>query len=302
MLTLLLPAGLLVANAVALQNDREPVEREGWRLVWQDEFDVDGAPDPAKWSFDTGFIRNEELQLYTDRPKNGRVENGHLVIEGRRERVENPAYDPDFPQGQWNSWMFDRSHADYTAANLVTKGKFEFTYGRIEMRAKLPVGQGMWPAFWTLGSNIGEIGWPRCGEIDVMEWVGKEPDFIHGTVHFNAPDSALAAGEPLDHKMSGDKIAVEDVTEGFHTYAAEWSPEEIKFFFDGENYFTFDVSKADPVGPDGTPQPEANPFRKPHYLLLNLAIGGMWGGPVGEDVEFPQQYVIDYVRVYERDE
>ena len=298
MLQLLLPTALLLSAAV--QDDPAASAPEGWTLAWNDEFDAGEQPDESKWSYDYGFLRNEELQLYTDRPENVRIEDGHLILEGRKERVENPNHDPDHPGGEWNQWRYDREYAEYTAANIITKGKFEFTYGRIEMRAKLPDGQGMWPAFWTLGENIDDISWPRCGEIDVMEWVGKEPDYVHGTVHFATPETAMEGAGT--HAMKGDKLAVENVVDDFHVWAAEWGPDEIKFFYDGENYFTFDVADADPVDADGNAKPEENPFRKPHYILLNFAIGGTWGGPIGEDVTWPQQYIVDYVRVYEKDD
>jgi beta-glucanase (GH16 family) len=154
-----------------------------WRLVWSEDFNNPGAPDRAKWSYERGFVRNNELQLYTaDRPENARVENGSLVIEGRKERLPNPFYRPNSDLKRKRT---SAQFTDYTAASLITQGKASFLYGRIEVRAKLPQGRGVWPAIWLLGTNETTVGWPGCGEIDVMEFVGKEPDRVHATVHFS---------------------------------------------------------------------------------------------------------------------
>lgn len=240
-----------------------------WKLVWSDEFDKPGAPDPTKWSYEVGLIRNHESQYYTkERHENARVEDGMLVIEGRKE----PFSDPD-----------GRHHANYTSASLTTEGKASWTYGRIEVRAKLPEGKGMWPAIWTLGDDIHAVGWPRCGEIDIMEFVGKEPDAIHGTAHYSKDGK---------HASSGNKTAIADPATGFHVYAVEWWPDRIDFFFDDRKYHSVPLDDAGPG--------EANPFRKPHYLILNLALGGDWGGPIN-DSKLPQKFVIDYVRVYQQE-
>jgi beta-glucanase (GH16 family) len=247
-----------------------------WELAWSDEFDSDGAPDPAKWDYEVGFVRNRELQYYTRaRKENARVENGMLVIEGRKEKFENPGYQPGA-----KNWRQKRKSAAYTSASLTTRGNASWKYGRIEVRAKLPCGKGMWPAIWMLGTNIGKIGWPRCGEIDIMEYVGKAPNLVHGTVHF-AVDGKL--------RSNGGKWKTEKPYEGFHVYAIEWNEERIDFFFDETKYHTFPLKKAD--------QGKFNPFRLPQYLILNLAIGGSWGGPV-DDEALPQQFLIDYVRIY----
>jgi beta-glucanase (GH16 family) len=147
--------------------------------------------------------------------------------------------------------------------------------------AKLPQGKGMWPAIWMLGDNISQIGWPKCGEIDIMEFVGKEPDKVHGTMHFSVADK---------HKSVGKSLKVEKPFDDFHLYAIEWFPDRIDFFFDETKYHTFALDEAG-AGPE-------NPFRKPQYLLINLAIGGAWGGEV-DDSTLPQKYLIDYVRVYQ---
>lgn len=250
---------------------------QDWRLVWADEFEVDGLPDPAKWDYEEGFVRNRELQYYTRaRLENARVENGVMVIEGRRERFRNPRY----REGS-NRWMEQREYAEYTAASLVTQNRASWQYGRIEVRAKLPRGKGVWPAIWTLGANRSEIGWPRCGEIDIMEFVGKEPNRVHANVHF-AVDG--------EHRSNGGNIEVEEPFGDFHLYALEWDQESMRFYFDQTLYHTFPLDQAG--------EGEDNPFRKPHYLLINLALGGSWGGEMDDSV-LPQQYLIDYVRVYE---
>jgi beta-glucanase (GH16 family) len=208
-------------------------------------------------------VRNHESQYYTQsRLENARVENGHLILECKKERL---------PLG-------DNKSAEYTSASLTSKTNW--LYGRFEIRAKLPAGRGIWPAFWTKGTNDARVGWPGCGEIDIMEFVGKIPGHIYSTLHYpvdGAPQKdakGLKTTEPLDQ---------------FHIYAMEWFPDRIDFYFDDQNYHTVFTDKAG-KGPE-------NPFRKPHYMLVNLALGGSWGGPVDNAV-LPQQYVIDYIRVY----
>ncbi len=245
-----------------------PLHAAGWRLVWSDEFDKSGPPDAAKWTYEEGKLRNHEAQYYTNaRPENARVEGGMLVIEGRKE----PFSSPD-----------GKHHAAYTSASLTTEGLAAWTYGRVEVRAKLPEGRGVWPAIWMLGNNIHTIGWPRCGEIDIMEFVGKEPAFVHGTAHYSKDGK---------HASSGDKTAIADPATGFHTYAVEWWPDQIDFFFDEKKYHTVPI--------DNAGAGEENPFRKPQYLILNFALGGDWGGPI-DDSKLPQKFLIDYVRVYQQ--
>ncbi len=251
-----------------------------WRLVWSDEFDQPGLPDKTKWGYESGFVRNNELQYYTrDRLENARIENGMLAIEGRKERFANPGYKPgaDAKKNRRSGVEF----ADYTAASLITEGKRSFLYGRVEVRAKLPQGKGVWPAIWMMGVNRAAVGWPRCGEVDIMEFVGKEPDRVHATVHFSKDGK---------HASKGGRLAAAAPFSEFHLYAVEWRPDRMDFFFDDQKYFTFQIDDAG-AGPD-------NPFRKPHYLLINLALGGSWGGPM-DDAVLPQKYLIDYVRVYE---
>lgn len=269
---------LLCVAAAALLGLTGLAHADDWKLVWADEFNYKGLPDPTKWGYEEGFVRNKERQFYTRaRKENARVENGTLVIEARREHWPNPAYKPGA-----TDWKRSQEAADYTAASIITRNKASFKYGRIEVRAKVPGGKGVWPAIWTLGTTNTAVGWPRCGEIDIMEFVGNDPDRIHGTVHFSRDGK---------HASSGGKIVTQAPFNDFHVYAVEWSPEKIVFMFDGKPYHSFNVDDAG-KGSD-------NPFRNPHYLLLNLAMGGGWGGSIDES-SLPQKYLIDYVRVYEK--
>ncbi len=235
------------------------------KLVWSDEFDKAGLPDPAKWGYEVGMIRNHELQHYTkERHENARVEDGNLVIEGRKEPFEK---------------------AQYTAASLRTKGKAAWTNGRIEVRAKLPTGRGTWPAIWLLGEDKDHRGWPACGEIDIMENVGFEPDVINANIHTKLYNHVKKTGK-------GSKITIAKPYADFHVYKLDWTNEQMDFYVDDQKYFTY---KNDGAGRDSWP------FDQPHYLILNLALGGDWGGQKGvDDSIFPQKYYIDYVRVYQK--
>lgn len=251
----------------------------GWKLVWSDEFETPGLPDPAKWDYEVGYIRNKELQYYTKvRKENARVEGGHLVIEGIKEQFAIP------DDGGRHAGKKVGDFADYTAAALITKGKESWTYGRIEVRAKLPQGKGVWPAIWMLGDSRGRINWPSCGEIDIMEFVGHTPDKIHANCHFSKDGK---------HASKGGKITTAKPWEDFHVYAVEWTAEAMDFYFDKDKYFTFPV--------DTATEKDANPFRKPQYLLINLALGGAWGGQM-DDTVLPQKFLVDYVRVYQKAE
>lgn len=251
-----------------------------WKLVWSDEFDRDGMPDPNKWGYEEGYIRNNERQYYTRaRKENARVEKGVLIIESRKEKFPNARHTPG--SDDWKRAEF----AEYTSASLTTRGKGEWTYGRMEVRAKLPTGRGMWPAIWMLGTNISEVGWPRCGELDIMENVGFDPDVIHANVHTQAYNHVKKTNK-------GNSIKVEKPHADFHVYSMDWTPEQVEFFVDGKKYFSFANEK---TGKDMWP------FDAPHYLILNSAIGGGWGGMRGiDDSIFPQRYEIDYVRVYQQ--
>lgn len=255
-----------------------------WKLVWSDDFDQPGLPDPSKWDYEEGFIRNNEAQYYTRaRQENARIENGMLVIEARKEVFKNPQYDPQ-SQGQGRSRR-SRESAQYTSASLTTRGKAAWTYGRIEVRAKLPPGHGTWPAIWMLGTDR-RAGWPACGEIDIMEFVGFDPGIIHANIHVKKYNHVLKTGK-------GSQITISDAAEAFHVYSLEWTPQRLDFFVDDKKYFTFENEN---TGSD------VWPFDKDAYLILNLAIGGAWGGAKGiDDACFPQRYYIDYVRVYQKD-
>jgi beta-glucanase (GH16 family) len=231
-----------------------------WMLVFSDEFDAPGALDPARWGYEIGYIANNELQYYTSRSENVRVEGGNLVIEGRKEPYQGYGY---------------------TSARVNTKMRFEFLYGKVEVRAKLPTGNGTWPAIWMLGANIDQVGWPSCGEIDIMENVGFDPLKIYGTIHTDAGSGANAKGA---------NVTIANPWDDFHVYAMEWYADRIDVFVDGQKYFSYPN--------DGTGS-RAWPFDKPQYLLINLALGGSWGGQKGvDDARFPHLYYVDYVRIY----
>ena len=246
------------------QMNRPDVSFDGqWELVWNDEFNYEGLADESKWNYESGFVRNREKQYYTKaRPENARVEDGALIIESRKEKYAG---------------------GDYTSASLHTWHKAEWLYGRIEVRAKLPTGKGMWPAIWMLGVNRRQVGWPACGEIDIMENVGFDPDVIHANIHTKAYNHKIGTNK-------GAKIRDKKPYEQYHVYAIEWFEDRIDFFFDDEKYFSFENEGK---------RNDAWPFDKPHYLILNAAVGGSWGGQKGiDDNIFPQKYDIDYVRVF----
>ena len=236
---------------------------QGWNLIWQDEFEGNKI-DPASWTYDLGAggWGNGEAEYYTSRPENARLENGMLVIEARQEKFQN---------------------SYYTSARLKTQGLQEFQYGRIEARLKVPAGAGLWPAFWMLGNEFNGSNWPDCGEIDIMEYIGKESDLIMGTAH--GPGYSGALGISQWNRQSYD------IADDFHTYAIEWSSDQIDWFYDGVKYHT--VTRDD-VGD------RKWVFDHPFFILLNLAVGGQLPGPVGLDTVFPAQLMVDYVRVYQK--
>lgn len=241
----------------------------GRNLVWADEFSQsDGtSPDPAKWNYDIGGSGwgNNELQYYTNRTQNARIENGTLVIEACAENY---------------------SGKNYTSARLLTKGKQAWTYGRIEARIKIPKGQGIWPAFWMLGTNIDAVGWPNCGEIDIIENIGSLPSTLYGTVH--GPGYSGGGG------ISGNTVLSEAALgDDFHVYAIEWEQNRIRWFLDGQLFFT--------VTPASLPAGSSWVFNQPQFLILNVAVGGNWPGSPNSSTVFPQRMTVDYVRVYESD-
>jgi beta-glucanase (GH16 family) len=245
-----------------------------WRLVWRDEFNGPNgsAPDAAKWSFQTGGngFGNQELEYYTARPENARIENGNLVITARREHFAGP----------------DGVSRDYTSARLQTRGHFEQKYGRFEARIKLPKGQGIWPAFWMLGSDIGRVDWPACGEIDIMENVGFEPSKVHGTLH--GPGYSGAHGLTGVYTLPDGKR----FSDGYHLFAVEWEPSAIRFYVDGSLYET--------RTPRDLPAGARWVYDHPFFVLLNVAVGGKWPGNPDPKTAFPTSMLVDYVRVYAR--
>jgi beta-glucanase (GH16 family) len=246
----------------------------GWRLSWSDEFNgANGsAPDPAKWSYDTGGNNaNNELESYTSRRANVQQKKGHLIIKARRE---------DFTGT-------DGVARHYTSARLRTSGLFSQTYGRFEARIKLPLGKGIWPAFWMLGDDIDSVGWPKCGEIDIFENIG-EPSISYSTLH--GPGYSGAHGISAKYALPDG----EAVDTGFHRYAVEWTPNDIKFFLDDKL-----VAERTPADlPAGTKWVYDHPF----FIILNVAVGGAWPGDPDATTKFPQKMLVDYVRVYTRAE
>ncbi len=231
-------------------------------LVWEEHFEGDSLNESV-WNFEFGDgcpnlcgWGNNERQIYTK--NNHKVENGLLTITA------------------------NLKDSVYTSTRITTKDKFEFKYGRIEAKAKLPSGKGLWPAFWMLGANIDEVGWPKCGEIDILEYVGKEPEMVFTSLH--TPDSH---GNTVNTK----KVKIDNIEEGFHVYAADWTQDKIEFFVDDELLYTF--------SPEAIDDENIWPFNQPFYIILNMAIGGNFGGPDVDDAIFPQDFVIDYIKVYQ---
>ncbi len=260
------------------------VSPEGYRLVWAQEFSGEGDPDPRVWGHETGFSRNRELQWY--QRENARLENGMLVIEGRRKRVENPGFEAGS-----DDWRAKHRFAEYTSASLTTKGKHEWLYGIFEMRARFETRDGLWPAWWTLGSAR---PWPGCGEIDIME-------YYRGMLLANACWKAEggrwsqewdSSRTPID-ELSGSSETTDWASE-FHVWRMEWTEDRVDLFVDGRLLNSIDVSTT--INPDGS-----NPFREPHYMLVNLAIGGTQGGDPAQ-TEMPTRYEIDYIRVFQAED
>ncbi|MCF8370050.1 MAG: glycoside hydrolase family 16 protein [Bacteroidales bacterium] len=240
---------------------------EEYQLIWADEFDYEGLPDSTKWIFETKGNEygwgNNELQYHTTGQNNAMVANGVLSITAREESIEG---------------------RDYSSARISTQNKFDFKYGKIEARIKLPYGQGIWPAFWMLGANIGTIGWPACGEIDVMEMVGG-PDgdnTTHCTLHWDNDGKHAKYGQ--SHSLSTGILA-----DDFHIFSAEWDDQEIRGFIDDTQYFKTDITPA-----------QLSEFHNNFYIILNLAVGGNWPGSPDATTVFPQTMEVDFVRVYQK--
>lgn len=242
----------------------------GWKLVWRDEFKGSSRLDPGKWAFVIGGngFGNRELEYYTDRPQNVRLDQGMLIIEAIQENYTGA----------------DGVARGFTSGRIHTQGKFSQTYGRFEARIKIPSGQGIWPAFWMLGD--GSEKWPDCGEIDIMENIGREPSTVHGTIHGPGYSGADGIGGPYSLP------AGQTLSHDFHVYAIEWEPDVIRWYLDDKLYKT--LTPADL--PKGTRWVYGHPF----YILLNLAVGGNWPGRPDETTVLPQSMYVDYVRVYQR--
>ena len=258
---------LLLAFGLAALPAQDAAPPGPWRILWQDEFDLpaNSAPDTARWTFEVGQTGwgNAELENYTSSIENAFHDGeGHLVIQA-----------------------IATAGGGYTSARLKTQGLAAFTHGRVEARMKLPFGQGIWPAFWMLGADIRTVHWPRCGEIDIMENIGKEPATVHGTVH--GPGYSGGSGIGAPYTLETGRFA-----DDFHVFAVEWQPKRIEFSVDGAVYKR--------ITPADLPQGAAWVFDHPFFLLLNLAVGGRWPGNPDASTRFPQRLTVDYVRVYSR--
>ncbi len=261
--------GFSLAISCAAQTTPAAKTRQGWTLVWSDEFNGSDV-DRSKWVLETGGNGwgNKELESYTDRSENASVHDGNLVIKAKAEKYTGP----------------DGVARNYTSARLKTSGKFSQTYGRFEARIKIPYGQGMWPAFWMLGDDIDKVGWPACGEIDIMENVGKEPGTIHGSIH--GPGYVGNTGIEAPYTLPHNQRFAND----FHVFAIEWDPDSISFYVDQDLYVRRTRAYLQPGW--------KWVFDKPFFLILNLAVGGDWPGSPDSTTVFPQTMLVDYVRVY----
>jgi beta-glucanase (GH16 family) len=264
---------LPIASAAGV-HERQPRARASSpdQLVWSDEFNgpAGASPDTTKWTFDRGGggWGNNELEYYTSRPTNVALDGqGHLAITARREPYSGHGVT-----------------REYTSARLQTLGLFATTYGQIDARIKLPAGRGLWPAFWAVGSNVENIGWPNAGEIDIMESLGNEPFTLYGSIH--GPE----LGAPTGYKFTTPHRSASSLAGGFHTYGIEWSPGAIVFTFEGIPYAT--------RTPASLPSGGRWVFDKPFFLLLNLAVGGNWPGAPNASTPFPATMLVDWVRVY----
>ncbi|HYH00845.1 MAG TPA: glycoside hydrolase family 16 protein [Terriglobales bacterium] len=245
-----------------------------WTLVWNDEFEgADGSsPDSTKWTMETGTGSNgwgnNELETYTSRPENARQQGGSLVITAIKETFTGT----------------DGQTRQYTSARLKTQNKFTQKYGRFEARIKVPSGQGLWPAFWMLGDDITTVSWPACGEIDIMENIGREPNIVHGSLH----GPGYSGGSPLTGSYT---LPSGNFSDDFHVFSVEWEPNVVRFYVDGNLYQT-----RTPSDTNGNQWVFSHPF----FMLLNVAVGGGWPGSPDQNTQFPQTMLVDYVRVYAR--
>ncbi len=269
------PLGIF-AQSVSLKQKDNKVQ-DGYRLVWSDEFNTDGKPDTTKWNYERGFVRNEELQWY--QPENARCENGMLIIEARKETSPNPR----FEEGS-KDWRKNRKDIEYTSSCLISRGKQTWQYGRFEMRARIDISKGMWPAWWTLGVRK---PWPANGEIDIME-------YYRGKLLANiACLGADKKAEWYSNTFSTDSMGGSGWANKFHVWRMDWTEEEISLYVDDILLNRTPLDKLENKDGSGF-----NPFKQPHYMLLNFALGGMNGGDV-TNTPFPRRFEVDYVRVYQ---
>ena len=246
-------------------------DSKGRVMVWSDEFEINGAPDSTRWKFDLGDgcpdncgWGNNELQYYTKDPKNVRVQDGRLIIEARRDSLGGRAF---------------------TSTKIVSRDQGDWLYGRLEIKAKLPGGKGTWPAIWMLPTDWKYGGWPSSGEIDIMEHVGHDPGVVHGTIHTEAYNH-------MKQTQKEGKITISDARESFHVYAVDWYEDKMDFYVDDKLYHTVNRDPKDDF--------KGWPFDQRFYLIMNIAVGGTWGGSQGVDPDiWPQRMEIDYVRVYQ---
>lgn len=252
--------------------------KEGYHLVWADEFDKDGSINTNNWQFEKGFKRNEELQWYQE--ENAWCKNGLLIIEGRKETKPNPDY-----TASSNDWRKNRKNIEYTASSINTSGKHSWKYGRFVMRGRIDISKGLWPAWWTLGVTG---NWPANGEIDIMEYYKNKLLANIACIDSNRKAEWYSKTKPID-SLGGKQWAAK-----FHIWRMDWDENTITLYVDDLLMNKVELSKL--INKDGS---NINPFKQPHYMLLNLAMGGMNGGDL-TDTRFPNQFEIDYVRVYQK--
>ncbi len=262
---LVFAAGIIFFTIACNRHRKAVTPVSKYKLVWNDEFNG-SVLDTSKWIFEhgTGYHGwgNNELEYYTDRPENVRVKDGDLVIEARKGNFKG---------------------SQYSSARIKTAFKGDWKFGKVEARIKLPVGQGIWPAFWMMPTDNVYGRWPKSGEIDIMEMIGKNPATVYGTVHY---------GEQTHHQKGGNyKISKGILHDGFHNYAIQWQPDKIQWLFDGKPYYQVTTDSL---------KPDLWPFKQRFYIILNLAVGGQWPGNPDSTTVFPQKMLVDYVRVYQQ--
>ena len=257
----------------------EPItDLNGYELVWSDEFDSDGAPSPKNWRYEYGFIRNQELQYY--KSTNAICDSGFLIIEAKRDSIPNPIYEPGSQK-----WKEQREYAQYSSASLYTLGRHSWMFGRFEMRAKIDIGKGLWPAFWTQGVKG---GWPYNGEVDIMEYYKGN---ILANIAWGSSQNGKAIWNSFRKPVSD--LGGEEWAKEFHVWRMEWDSLQIQLYLDDMLLNSVDLSETCNQDAEGK-----NPFLQPLYIIINLAVGGVSGDP--SSTTFPAYYLIDYIRVYQK--